>query len=276
MLAIALEAAKSVTAMTVEAFQGAGRFDYKPDRSVVTQTDLRVESELRELFARCTPNIPILGEEFGLEGSKSFDSGWVIDPIDGTRAFIYGVPLFSTLIAYVEHGEPIVGVISFPAISTIMYAAKGDGCYLDTGNSSRRLVLAKDAPKELANAVVSASGIHSSTYDPRDGTTLYHLDRVVGAARDFIFANDAYQHAMVASGRIHAAIDSIMKPWDSAALIPCIREAGGEVCTLSGEREKVLFGGSLLSASTPELAEHIVNLMNTPVSSVNADGDKCL
>lgn len=109
MLAIALEAAKSVRAMTVEAFQGAGSFDYKPDRSVVTETDLRVESALREHFAQHTPDVPILGEEFGLEGDTVFESGWVIDPIDGTRAFIYGIPLFSTLIAYVEKGSLSLG-----------------------------------------------------------------------------------------------------------------------------------------------------------------------
>lgn len=263
MLAIALEAAKSVRAMTVEAFQGAGCFDYKPDRSVVTETDLRVESALREHFAQHTPDVPILGEEFGLEGDTVFESGWVIDPIDGTRAFIYGIPLFSTLIAYVEKGEPIVGVISFPVISTVVYAAKGQGCYLETHNGlSRRLTLGTDAPKEVANAVISASGIHSSTYNQREGTTIYHLDRVVSCARDFIFANDAYQHAMVATGRLHGAIDTIMKPWDSAALIPCIREAGGDVCSLSGERDNVMFSGSLLSASTPELADQLVKLMN--------------
>lgn len=98
---------------------------------------------------------------------------------------------------------------------------------METHNGlSRRLTLGTDAPKEVANAVISASGIHSSTYNQREGTTIYHLDRVVSCARDFIFANDAYQHAMVATGRLHGAIDTIMKPWDSAALIPCIREAG--------------------------------------------------
>lgn len=67
---------------------------------------------------------------------------------------------------------------------------------------------------------------------------------------------------MVATGRLHGAIDTIMKPWDSAALIPCIREAGGDVCSLSGERDNVMFSGSLLSASTPELADQLVKLMN--------------
>ncbi|MDE1482829.1 hypothetical protein KKJ29_10445 [Xenorhabdus bovienii] len=66
-----------------------------------------------------------LGEEFGLAGSETFESGWIIDSIDGTRAFIYDVPLFNTLIAYIENGEPVVGVIGFPVISTIVYVAQG-------------------------------------------------------------------------------------------------------------------------------------------------------
>ncbi|EJD6540146.1 histidinol-phosphate aminotransferase [Providencia rettgeri] len=262
MLDIALEAAKLVKTMTVEAFYSAGKFDYKPDRSVVTETDIRVEEEIRELFAKRTPNTLVLGEEFGFEGEQKFSSGWVIDPIDGTRAFIYGVPLFSTLIAYVENGEPLLSVISFPAISTMFYASQGEGCWLESsGQSLRQLKLGEQSPKSLSEAVISASGIHSSHYNSSEGSQIYHLDTIVGEARDFIFANDAYQHAMVASGRIHGAIDTIMKPWDSAALIPCIREAGGEVCGLNGERTQAMFAGSLLSTATPELAEQIVELM---------------
>ena len=264
MLTIALDAANSVKNLALDAFQSAGKFDYKPDRSVVTETDLRVEEQIRELFAKRTPNIPVLGEEFGLTGKQKFTSGWVIDPIDGTRAFIYGVPLFSTLIAYVENGEPLLSVISFPAISTMVYASQGEGCWIDTsGQPLRQLTLGQDSPKSLSNSVISASGIHSSSYNRREGTHAYNLDAVVGKARDFIFANDAYQHAMVAAGRIHGAIDTIMKPWDSAALIPCIREAGGEVCALNGERDQAMFAGSLLSAASPELADQLIELLNS-------------
>lgn len=264
MLDLALEAAKLVKTMTVDAFEGAGKFDYKPDRSVVTETDTRVEEEIRAFFAQKTPNIAVLGEEFGFVGEQQFSSGWVIDPIDGTRAFIYGVPLFSTLIAYVENGEPLLSVISFPAISTLYFASQGEGCWVQTASQApRQLKLESQSPKSLSEAAVSASGIHNSNYNSREGAQIYHLDAVVGQARDFIFANDAYQHAMVASGRIHGAIDTIMKPWDSAALIPCIREAGGEVCALNGQRKQAMFAGSLLSAATPELAEQIIELMNS-------------
>ena len=256
--------AAAAAAETLPRFRQGGDVinKYQTGFDQVTEADRAAEQAIRGIISAEFPDHGIVGEEYGTEREESRHQ-WVIDPIDGTRAFIYGIPLFSTLIAYVEKGEPIVGVISFPAISTVVYAAKGQGCYLKTHNGlSRRLTLGTDAPKEVANAVISTSGIHSSTYNQREGTTIYHRDRVVRCARDFIFANDAYQHAMVATGRLHGAIDTIMKPWDSAALIPCIREAGGDVCSLSGERDNVMFSGSLLSASTPELAEQLVKLMN--------------
>lgn len=104
MLEIALEAVNTIRKRTQDAFDGAGQFDYKSDHSVVTQTDLMLETEIRNILEKRSPGVPILGEEFGLNGVEKFESGWVIDPIDGTRAFLYGVPLFSTLLAFVENG----------------------------------------------------------------------------------------------------------------------------------------------------------------------------
>ncbi|MDC9615722.1 histidinol-phosphate aminotransferase [Xenorhabdus khoisanae] len=264
MLKIALEAVTAIRKKTQDAFDGAGKFDYKPDRSVITQTDLMLETELRDIFTRRSPGMPILGEEFGLEGAEKFESGWVIDPIDGTRAFLYGIPLFSTLIAFVEQGEPVVGVMSFPAISTVVYAAKGEGCWMSVeGKPLRQLKIAENSPERVEQAVITASGIHSTSYHLADGAIAYNLDSLVKSARDFTFVNDCYQHAMVAAGRLHCAIDTLMKPWDSAAILPCIKEAGGDFCSLDGNREKVMFGGSLISACTPKLLDSVVERMNS-------------
>ncbi|CDG22040.1 Histidinol-phosphate phosphatase HisN [Xenorhabdus poinarii G6] len=272
MLKIALDAVNAVRKKTQDAFDGAGQCDYKPDRSVVTQTDIILEAELRDIFAKRTPGVPVWGEEFGLRGAAEFDSGWIIDPIDGTRAFIYGVPLFSTLIAFVEKGEPVIGVMSFPAISTVVYASKGQGCWMHVeGKPLRQLKIAENSPETVEQAVIAASGIHSTRYHFTEGTVAYHLDGLVKSARDFTFVNDAYQHAMVAAGRLHCAIDTLMKPWDSAAILPCIKEAGGDFCALSGERENVILGGSLISACTPRLLDRVVEIMNaSPRDDVNA------
>ncbi|MDC9596383.1 inositol monophosphatase family protein [Xenorhabdus anantnagensis] len=267
MLKIALEAVNTIRKRTQDAFDGAGQFDYKPDRSVVTQTDLMLEAEIRDIFAKRSPGIPIWGEEFGLNGAEEFESGWIIDPIDGTRAFIYGIPLFSTLIAFVEKGEPIVGVMSFPAISTMVYASKGQGCWMNVeGKPLRQLKIAENSPEIVEQAVITASGIHSTSYNSAEGTVAYNLDALVKSARDFTFVNDAYQHAMVAAGRLHCAIDTLMKPWDSAAILPCIKEAGGDFCALNGDREKVMFGGSLISACTSKLLDNVVELMSSSIN----------
>ncbi|WP_047682454.1 MULTISPECIES: inositol monophosphatase family protein [Xenorhabdus] len=267
MLEIALEAVNTIRKRTQDAFDGAGQFDYKSNHSVVTQTDLMLETEIRNILEKRSPGVPILGEEFGLNGVEKFESGWVIDPIDGTRAFLYGVPLFSTLLAFVENGESLVGVISFPAISTIVYASQGEGCWMSVeGKPLRQLKIVGNSPEFIENAVIAASGIHSSSYNLVDGSVPYNLDTLVNTSRDFIFVNDCYQHAMVAAGRLHCAIDTIMKPWDSAAILPCIKEAGGDFCTLNGRREKVMFGGSLVSACNSELLNRVVERMNSSVT----------
>ncbi|MDB6372560.1 inositol monophosphatase family protein [Photorhabdus bodei] len=264
MLNIALRAIKKVKKITQDGFNGSQEFEYKLDRSVVTDTDVRIESEIRNLLEQQCPGVPILGEEFGLTGSCKFETGWVIDPIDGTRAFLYGVPLFSTLIAFVENGEPTTGVISFPAISTIVYASEGQGCWMSNNDASlRRLIIQNGSPDTISHAVISASGIHSSSYHLADGTIPYNLNSLVKTAKDFMFINDCYQHAMVANGRIHCAIDTLMKPWDSAAILPCIKEAGGDYCTLNGSREKVMFGEGLVSACNSQLLDSVIASLNS-------------
>ncbi|OOE96255.1 histidinol-phosphate aminotransferase [Salinivibrio sp. MA351] len=263
MLDIALEAIKMVRPYTVKAFESAKSFDIKADKSLVTQTDLFVEREIRQFLMSKNPGIKIMGEEFGSKSHERFTTGWVIDPIDGTRAFLYGVPLFSTLISYVENNEPIIGVISFPALNQIIYASKNGGCWLQNGDEKPVRVCAVPAKKiNLANAVVSVSGIHSTTFDSREGTKAYHLSKVVNSARDTVFINDCYQHVMVAMGRIDAAIDTLMKPWDIAALIPCMREAGVACANINDIDTNLLYGGSLLTASSQSLMDELVVHLN--------------
>ncbi|MXP50268.1 histidinol-phosphate aminotransferase [Pantoea sp. Eser] len=259
MLDIALEAVKMTRSHTVKAFVTAKSFDIKADNSLVTQTDLFVEKEIRKFLMSKKPDIAIMGEEFGSKIHERFTTGWVIDPIDGTRAFLYGVPLFSTLISYVENSEPIIGVISFPALKQIIFASKNGGCWLQNGDEEPVRVWTESVTKKnLASAVVSISGIHSTTFDSREGIKAYNLSNVVNSARDTVFINDCYQHVMVAMGRIDAAIDTIMKPWDIAALIPCMREAGVACANINGIDTDLLYGGSFLTASSKSLLDELV------------------
>jgi histidinol-phosphatase len=263
MLDIALDAVKMIRPHTIEAFESAKNFHIKADKSLVTQTDLFVEREIRQFLMSEYPDIEIMGEEFGSKIHERFTTGWVIDPIDGTRAFLYGVPLFSTLISYVENNEPIIGVISFPALNQIFYASKNGGCWLQNGDEKPVRIWAGAADNiNLASAVVSTSGIHSTTFDSREGTKSYHLSRVIKSARDVVFINDCYQHVMVAMGRIDAAIDTLMKPWDIAALVPCMREAGVICANINGTDTDLLNGGSLLTATSNSLLDEWVVHLN--------------
>lgn len=263
MLDVALEAVKMIRPYTIKSFENAKCFNIKPDKSLVTQTDLFVEREIRQFLISKYPDIEIMGEEFSPKNHDAFKTGWIIDPIDGTRAFLYGVPLFSTLISYIENNEPIIGVISFPALNQIFYASKNGGCWLQNGDGKPVRILAESEKNiNLASAVVSTSGIHSTTFDSREGIKAYHLSKVIKSARDAVFINDSYQHVMVAMGRIDAAIDTIMKPWDIAALVPCMREAGIICANINGNDTDLLNGGSLLTASSKSLLDELVVHLN--------------
>ncbi|MDC9582842.1 histidinol-phosphate aminotransferase [Xenorhabdus sp. PR6a] len=263
MLNIAIQAVKKTRQFTVDSYNSAKIFEIKTDKTLVTRTDLNVENQIRKFLSIKTPNIPILGEEFGTDINGNFNTGWVIDPIDGTRAFLYGVPLFSTLISYVENNEPLIGVISFPALEKIFYASQGEGCWVQHGNNVPvKISIVPNNEKKLQDSVISASGIHSTTFDRREGTKAYNLSNIVHTARDTIFINDCYQHAMVSMGRIDAAIDTLMKPWDIAALIPCMRESGVVCANLQGSREQLLYGGSLITASSQSLLDELIYALN--------------
>lgn len=264
MLKIALKAVRASVGLSKRGFFETSSFGLKGDNTIFTQTDIDVEKKIRQILSVQMPNTPILGEELGTLFEGEFTNGWIIDPVDGTRAFLYGVPLFSTLVAYIQDCVPQLGVISFPAINTIIYASKGNGCWLEReGSVATQIGVAFRTSKRLCNAVVSASGIHSTVFDNREGDKAYNLSAVIKIAQDTVFINDSYQHAMVAMGKIDCAIDTLMKPWDIAALLPCLKEAGAYYANINGNKIDVMNGGSLVSASSPELLDELIEVLNS-------------
>lgn len=224
----------------------------KSDGTEVTDADLAAEEAIRALLAKHCPSEAILGEEFGGD-DKAADRTWILDPIDGTQAFALGLPTFGTLIGYAEHGEPVLGVIGLPGLSMSYRAATGLGCTKrEDGQDSKVRV---SNVTTLAQAYTSGTSLTRSSAIEDDG---YDLGAVVKASRRFRFVGDCLQHAWVCSGRLDAALDLIVAPWDVAAVIPCVREAGGDLASASGERGDLLHAGSLISASTPALADQIV------------------
>lgn len=237
---------------------GNSRTFRKADGSEVTAADRLAEDLMRTMISRRFPSHHILGEELGHVGHADGAHVWVLDPIDGTSWFAMGAPLFGNLVALLEHGEPIVGVIHLPALQETLCAAKGLGCWFFSGASSPKRVRVS-SPVPLSKAVVTASGTHGTDTAPGSGP--HHLSNVVSGAGKFRFYGDCVQHALVCRGTSHAAIDTFMQPWDSAAIVPCIEEAGGVVTTLQGERKNVVFGGNLLTSCHPSLHEEILRLL---------------
>jgi len=221
-LAFALDAVHRAGRLTLAHFQTGAGIETKADGSPVTLADKGAERLIRDLIAESFPGEEILGEE---EGGISGGTGWVIDPIDGTKSFICGVPLYATLLSYEQNGVPIVGVSGFPALGEVAYAERGCGAFWN-GRPCR--VSKVDAMKE---ATISC-GSHGSMdkYGRREG----HLG-LVRQARISRTWTDAYGHALVATGRIEAMIDPIVAPWDISAMRLIVAEAGGRCTDFAGQ-----------------------------------------
>jgi histidinol-phosphatase len=195
----------------------------KADNSPVTIADRAAEEALRKLMEKHTPGYGVIGEEFGT-AAGSTDREWVVDPIDGTKAFIHGVPLFGTLLALLEKGKPVVGVISLPALGQVQYAALGGGCFLD-GKPCRVSSLARVEDSLLLDG--SATTMERLGHGP----AWAELRKRAKLHRGW---GDCYGHMLVACGRAEAMVDPIVSIWDVAPMAVILPEAGGRFSALSG------------------------------------------
>jgi histidinol-phosphatase len=258
-LDFALDLAQTAEAEIMPRFRSAA-VTRKPDGSEVTEADREAERHMRARIRAHYPDHAILGEEFGATGADDARFRWILDPLDGTAGFTLGVPLFGTLVGLLDAGEPVVGVIHFPALGETVYAARDTGCWFSAGGSAPERVQV-DPVDTLAAATASTTGLHSSDVMAPDGQTPYRLTELVRRAGKFRFVTDCLQHALVARGRMHAAVDTLMAPWDVAALVPCVREAGGVALPLDPAADDVVFTGGLVTASTAPLAHAVRDLL---------------
>ena len=211
--------------------------EWKSDGSPVTVADREAEQAARAWIGRRYPDHGILGEEQGETGEGSAFR-WIVDPIDGTKTFVRGVPLWGTLVA-IARGETVVaGAAYFPAVGEMIAAAPGAGCW---SNGAQCRV---SAVATLADATVL-------TTDERFRHTPQHVDgwRALSAksavARSW---GDCYGYLLVATGRAEVMLDGIVGPWDTAALYPIITEAGGVFTDWGGR--PTAFGGSAIATNT--------------------------
>ncbi len=210
--------------------------DAKADESPVTIADRSIEKAARGLAARRHPDLGIYGEEFG-ETAAAGAARLIIDPIDGTRNFVRGIPVFASLLAIEEQGEVVAGLVSAPAMGLRWHAARGAGAFC----GSRQLRVS--AIRDLAQGQVFHGDL-SGTAETPPPPGITALFRCVQRTRGF---GDFYQHLLVAEGAGEFAIDPTVKPWDVAALQVIVEEAGGRATTLENARS--IYGGSLVTSN---------------------------
>ena len=229
-LKLALRLADAADAITLDRFRAADlRVTRKPDRTPVTDADTGAEDALRALIAAERPDDAVLGEERGGAVSAS-DRGWVLDPIDGTKNFSRGIPIWATLIGLTVHGTPVVGVASAPALGRRWWAGAGQGAWTsDLGGGAPRRI-AVSGVGELADAYLSTTDLRTFAHQGQ----LDHYLRLVDACWETRAFGDFWQHCLVAEGVLDVAVDAAANPWDLAALVPIVTEAGGRLTDLSG------------------------------------------
>lgn len=223
LLEFATQAAWEAGRITLAHFQTGVDVETKADASPVTVADKMAEQKLRELIHDRYPDDGVLGEEHGEEEGSS-GRRWIIDPIDGTKAFVAGVPLYGTMVGVEIGGDPSVGVVNLAALNEIVAAAKGLGCWW---NGRRAQVSEVD---RVEDALIITTE-HNSFAKHKPGVAEALIDK----AKLVRGWGDCYGYVMVATGRAEVALDPIMSVWDCAALPPILEEAGGTFTTWSGE-----------------------------------------
>lgn len=203
----------------------ANRTKKKPDRSPVTEADQAVEKRLKSFLVERYPEAAFLGEETGASGPADSGLRWVVDPIDGTRAFIRGIPTWSILLGLEADGEPVVGIAYMPAADDLFVATKGRGAFC---NGRPLRVSSVD---RLDDCVVSHGALSQFT-DMNRGGWLPRLARETYTQRGFADF-DGYRQLVL--GRVDAMIDPGVAPWDVCAAAVIVREAGGRFTNLEGQ-----------------------------------------
>jgi histidinol-phosphatase len=245
-LTLALELAYLADTVSLPRFRAVDLdVQTKPDRTPVTEADLAVERAIRDRLAAARPADGILGEEFGSDGDTTRQ--WIIDPIDGTANFLRGVPVWGTLIALAVDGVPVVGVASSPAMGRRWWAARGMGAW--TSASAGELGASDDGADAASTRFPGARRLRVSGVEQLADASLSfqslaqwrhagHLDQLLALServwRDRAYG-DLWSYALVAEGLIDITGEFDVKPYDLAALIPIVEEAGGRFTSITGE-----------------------------------------
>ncbi|MDH4160866.1 MAG: histidinol-phosphatase [Actinomycetota bacterium] len=242
-LALAFRLADEADAVTTDRFRSQDLVvETKPDLTPVSDADRACEDGLRATLARERPRDAVLGEEQGTTGDH--ERRWVLDPIDGTKNFVRGVPVWATLIALQQAEEVVVGVVSAPALGLRWWASSGGGAW-----SGHRLSAGRRLRVSRVSRLSDASLSFSEWNDPawastgtRDGFT--RLLEQTWRTRAY---GDFWSHMLVAEGAVDLAVEPELMPWDMAALVPIVTESGGRITALDGA--PAMSGGSAVTSN---------------------------
>ena len=255
LLAAAVEAVDAAGAVIRPFFRAGLSAELKSDESPVTLADRQAEQAMRAVLAARFPEHCVLGEEFGAGQAGGSDSGfcWVLDPIDGTRAFITGRPVFGTLIALLQDGRPILGIIDQPVTGERWTGVAGR----PTGFRGPFGGTAGTRPcAELAEAELSCT-----SPDVFDAADLPRWERLRAATRRTSFGGDCYAYGLLALGQIDVIAEATMNLWDWAALVPVIEGAGGRLTDWQGAPLTPESDGHTLAVGDPSLLAPAVALL---------------
>ncbi len=248
------EAAAAAAAETLPRFRRINEVDnkYAAGFDPVTEADRAAERAIRAVIGRAFPEHGILGEEYGPENTDR-SHVWVIDPIDGTRAFISGLPVWGTLLGLTVDGDARAGMMSQPFTGELFYS-DGEGAYLlREEREAQRLSVRKGGGMAEATLFTTTPAMFK-------GDDRRNFDRLEGAVRLSRYGVDCYAFAMLAAGQVDLVVESGLQPYDIVALIPIIEQAGGVVTRRDGgPAEK---GGDIVAAASPALHAAALDLLN--------------
>ncbi|PKQ11720.1 MAG: histidinol phosphate phosphatase [Alphaproteobacteria bacterium HGW-Alphaproteobacteria-1] len=222
-------------------FRSALRVEHKHDRSPVTFADRAIEGAMKAVLGRAAPHHGVFGEE---DGARGLDERfvWVIDPIDGTKSFVSGVPLFGTLIGLLDRGTPVLGVIDMPIMGET-WIGRADGETDLNGAPCRAAAITR-----LEDAVLFATS--PDQFQHADEAAFERLSAACLARR---FGGDCYSYGLLASGHIDLILEAGLKPYDFLPVVPVVTAAGGVITDWNGRQLTLGSSGHVLAAATPEL-----------------------
>ena len=244
--AFAEELAERAGQRALDFFRQTVDIEVKADQSPVTIADRTVERLLRNAIGERFPGHAILGEEYGTEGARDAPL-WVVDPIDGTRSFVTGWPIWGTLLALVEAGRPRLGVIEMPALGERWLGVEGRGTWFTDARHGRQPARAS-ACRELARARLYTTS--PDYFDAADRPRLAALAQAAGITR---YGGDCYSYGLLALGHVDLVIEAQLEPYDFLPLVPVVEGAGGVITDWQGAELTRDSGGHVIAAATAEL-----------------------